>query len=152
MLTHFTSLKAYCQAPNCQPFVYLSLQNWHTVSQLHVKMSATEMLIVRIPGTRFCNWMPRNLRLIPSFVFQVSICSFLFPCFLSCEIYFTYWLTNNHTLRKMACAKLLFEDRWRYLSVIPEKELGGREGRQKVWSWVWDGGRWYALECNSVPL
>lgn len=32
----------------------------------------------------------------------------------------------------MACAELLFEDRWRYLSVIPEKELEGERKTESV--------------------
>lgn len=42
----------------------------------------------------------------------------------------------------MAWPKLLFEDTWRYLSVIPEKVLAERERRQKGWRWVQlDGNR-----------
>lgn len=121
-----------------------------------VKMFAVRCLQreVRRPGTQFCNRMPRDLTgAIPSFAVEVSVCSFSFPGFIGYAIYFTcWWLTNNHTLRKMAWPKLLFEDTWRYLSVIPEKVLAERERRQKGWRWVQlDGNRWYAPECDSIP-
>lgn len=104
-----------------------------------------------VGGIPLYSWMPSDLiGAIPPFCFW-CVHVFFFPSsFIGCAIYFTcWWLTNNHSLRKTACAKLLSEDTWRDLSVIPVKEPGEKEETESV---EMGSVRWWQTICSSMWL
>lgn len=83
---------------------------------------------------------------------EVSMCSFLLTSLFSL-VYLVYNLfyvlvaDNKHTVRKVACVKLLHEDKWNDLSVIPEKELGESKKTENV---EMGPVRWWQTICSGM--